>query len=150
MVTPPLDDELIVLYTNTGKIVKPVRLPKREPCYNAGAIAGTGFGADRALGQLAIRRLDMANQVIGSVLVGIGIIFDAVGLYFYIATANKANKLLTKVRGDEGKQLNLGDILDAINKFLDSFAKLTTPAQIALLGSFHIVAGIYMFVKKPL
>lgn len=91
----------------------------------------------------------MANQVIGYVLVGIGIIFDAAGLYFYITTADRANKLLTKLRGDV-KPLNLGDILDAINKFLDSFAKLTTPAQIALLGSFHIVAGIYIFVKKPL
>lgn len=90
----------------------------------------------------------MANQVIGSALVGIGIIFDVIGLCFYVKTASKAKDLLNNVSGKVDAP-NFKDILDAINKFLEYFAKLTTPVQIALLGSFHIVAGIYMFVKKP-
>jgi hypothetical protein len=33
---------------------------------------------------------------------------------------------------------------------MEYFTKLSTPVQIALLGSFHIAAGIFLLVKKPL
>lgn len=90
----------------------------------------------------------MANEYVGFLLLGIGIVFDLVGLYFYVITSRKANGVLESLKTSV-KAANFQDILDAIGKILEYFSKLTTPVQIAVLGSFHIAAGLYLLVKKP-
>ncbi len=87
--------------------------------------------------------------IIGSVLVALGIAYCIIGAFFYCKTQKSVKKLFQALKDRLPTTQNIQDILDAIGKIVENFAKLTSPVQMSLLGTTHIAIGVYLLIQNP-